>query len=49
MRHLDITDTRDKLLRYVRTGLLGPSSESSMSLLTGDAEGGESEEPKTKK
>jgi argininosuccinate synthase len=49
MRHLDITDTRDKLLLYVRTGLLGPSSESSMSLLTGEAEPGESGEPKAKK
>src|SRR5580704_15295163 len=34
MRHLDITDTRDKLLLYMKTGLLGPSSGSSMSLLS---------------
>src|SRR5579863_60962 len=34
MRHLDITDTRDKLLAYMKTGLLGPSSGSSMSLLS---------------
>src|SRR5580698_5860162 len=34
MRHLDITDTRDKLMLYVKTGLLGPSSDSSMSLLS---------------
>ena len=26
MRHLDITDTRDKLLLYMKTGLLGPGS-----------------------
>jgi argininosuccinate synthase len=25
MRNLDITDTRDKLLTYVKTGLLAPS------------------------
>src|SRR6516165_2375679 len=29
MRHLDITDTRDKLLLYLKTGLLGPASGSS--------------------
>jgi hypothetical protein len=34
MRHLDITDTRDKLLIYTKTGLIGPSSGSSMSLLS---------------
>jgi argininosuccinate synthase len=33
MRHLDITDTRDKLLLYVKTGLLGPGSGGSMPLL----------------
>jgi argininosuccinate synthase len=33
MRHLDITDTRDKLLLYVKTGLLGPGSEGSLPLL----------------
>ena len=38
MRHLDITDTRDKLLLYVKTGLLGPGSEGSLPLL---GEGGE--------
>jgi argininosuccinate synthase len=27
--HLDITDTRDKLLLYLKTGLLGPASGSS--------------------
>ena len=34
MRHLDITDTRDKLLLYMKTGLLGPASGNSTSLLT---------------
>ena len=29
MRHLDITDTRDKLLLYTKAGLLGPSSGNS--------------------
>ena len=35
MRHLDITDTRDKLMLYMKTGLLGPTSGSSMGLLSG--------------
>jgi argininosuccinate synthase len=34
MRNLDITDTRDKLLTYVKTGLIAPSLGSSMPLLT---------------
>src|SRR5437764_9455013 len=34
MRHLDITDTRDKLMLYLKTGLLGPASGSSMGLLS---------------
>jgi len=38
MRHLDITDTRDKLLLYVKTGLLGPGSEGSLPLLGGGGE-----------
>ena len=38
MRHLDITDTRDKLMLYMKTGLIGPSSGSSMSLLAGAGE-----------
>ncbi|MBX7183704.1 MAG: argininosuccinate synthase [Vicinamibacteria bacterium] len=33
MRNLDITDTRDKLLTYVKTGLIAPSLGSSMPLL----------------
>jgi argininosuccinate synthase len=46
MRHLDITDTRDKLLLYMKTGLLGPSSGGSMALLSG---GDEPEPEKEKK
>jgi argininosuccinate synthase len=39
MRDLDITDTRGKLLAYVKTGLLAPSLGSSMPLLSdGEAE-----------
>jgi argininosuccinate synthase len=34
MRNLDITDTRDKLLTYVKAGLLAPSLGSSMPMLT---------------
>jgi argininosuccinate synthase len=34
MRNLDISDTRDKLIAYVKTGLLAPSLGSSMPLLT---------------
>ncbi|MDE3197441.1 MAG: argininosuccinate synthase, partial [Acidobacteriota bacterium] len=45
MRHLDITDTRDKLLLYMKTGLLGPSTGGSMSLLSGSEEQ-ENEPPK---
>ena len=40
MRNLDITDTRDKLLTYVKTGLIAPSLGSSMPMLT-DGEHGE--------
>jgi hypothetical protein len=43
MRGLDISDTRDKLLLYTKSGLLG-SAGSSMSLLTG----AEPEEPAVK-
>jgi argininosuccinate synthase len=38
MRNLDITDTRDKLLTYVKTGLLAPSLGSSMPMLSDGAE-----------
>jgi argininosuccinate synthase len=42
MRNLDIIDTRDKLIAYVKTGLLAPSLGSSMPLLTeAAAEAGE--------
>jgi argininosuccinate synthase len=34
MRNLDISDTRDKLGIYSRTGLLGAGSEGSIPLLT---------------
>jgi hypothetical protein len=44
MRHLDITDTRDKLLQYMKTGLLGPASGSSMSLLSEAAQESEKKE-----
>jgi len=38
MRNLDISDTRDKLGIYTRTGLLGANSDGSIPLLTsGDA------------
>lgn len=38
MRNLDIVDTREKLMIYMKTGLLGPSSGSSMTLLTDKAD-----------
>jgi argininosuccinate synthase len=34
MRNLDIVDTRDKLVTYVKTGVLSPSSESALPRLT---------------
>jgi argininosuccinate synthase len=34
MRNLDITDTRDKLLIYMRTGLLAPAAPSGVPLLS---------------
>jgi argininosuccinate synthase len=40
MRNLDISDTRDKLLTYVKTGLIAPSLGSSMPMLT-DGEHGD--------
>ena len=47
MRNLDITDTRDKLIAYVKTGLLAPSLGSSMPLLTeAAAEAGDKPERK---
>ena len=44
MRNLDITDTRDKLLTYVKTGLLAPSLGSSMPMLTDGEHGGPEKE-----
>jgi len=38
MRNLDITDTRDKLVTYVKTGLLAPSLGSALPLLAGGAD-----------
>src|SRR3954470_5952967 len=43
MRNLDITDTRDKLLTYVKTGLLAPSLGSSMPLLSDGEHAGKPE------
>jgi argininosuccinate synthase len=40
MRNLDISDTRDKLLTYVKTGLIAPSLGSSMPMLS-DGEHGD--------
>jgi argininosuccinate synthase len=38
MRNLDITDTRDKLLIYMRTGLLAPAAASGVPLLSDAAD-----------
>jgi argininosuccinate synthase len=43
MRNLDISDTRDKLLTYVKTGLIAPSLGSSMPMLT-DGEHGDNKD-----
>ncbi len=40
MRNLDIADTRDKLLMYVKTGLLAPSLGSTLPLLSDGATSG---------
>jgi len=37
MRNLDISDTRDKLLTYVKTGLLAPTVGSAVPLLSDGA------------
>ena len=39
MRNLDIADTRDKLITYVKTGVLSPSSGSTLPQLTEGNEG----------
>jgi argininosuccinate synthase len=49
MRNLDISDTRDKLIAYVKTGLLAPSLGSSMPLLTETAEAVEAAEKSGRK
>jgi argininosuccinate synthase len=38
MRNLDIVDTRDKLLTYVKTGLLAPSLGAGVPHLLGEGE-----------
>jgi argininosuccinate synthase len=45
MRNLDISDTRDKLLTYVKTGLLAPPAGSSLPQLS-DGEHGENTKEK---
>ena len=45
MRNLDITDTRDKLLTYVKTGLLAPAAGSPLPQLS-DGEHGKKEKAK---
>jgi argininosuccinate synthase len=37
MRNLDIADTREKLVTYMRTGLLAPSEGSPLPRLSDDA------------
>ncbi len=48
MRNLDISDTRDKLLTYVKTGLIAPSLGSSMPMLT-DGSGDHADKPDPKR
>ena len=38
MRNLDITDTRDKLITYVKTGVLSPAADSALPRLTAGEE-----------
>ncbi len=38
MRNLDIVDTREKLMIYMKSGLIGPGSGGSMGMLTGGTE-----------
>ena len=44
MRNLDIADTREKLLTYMKTGLLQPSGDSPLPRLT-DGDRGQSRNP----
>ncbi len=39
MRNLDIVDTREKLMIYMKSGLIGPGSGGSMGMLTGGTDG----------
>ena len=39
MRNLDIVDTREKLMIYMKSGLIGPGSGGSMGMLTGATDG----------
>jgi argininosuccinate synthase len=39
MRNLDISDTRDKLITYMKTGLISPSSGAHLLRLTGAPDG----------
>jgi argininosuccinate synthase len=48
MRNLDISDTRDKLLTYVKTGLLEPTVGSAMPLLSDGAATEHSDKPDRK-
>jgi argininosuccinate synthase len=45
MRNLDITDTREKLLAYVKTGLLAPSLGSSMPILSDGSDKSDGKKP----
>ena len=44
LRNLDITDTRDKLLTYVKTGVLAPSAPAALPLLSTSADAERSED-----
>jgi argininosuccinate synthase len=46
MRNLDISDTREKLLTYVRTGLLSPSASDALPLLSEPAPADEPAKPR---
>jgi len=48
MRNLDISDTRDKLLTYVKTGLLRPSAGSPLPQLSNGRSAEEADKPRSK-
>ena len=48
MRNLDISDTREKLLTYAKTGLLAPSAGSAIPLLPDSTHGDSSTKPDKK-